>query len=475
MRLIRIGFLPLLLAASALALAGCGGDSGGNTPKPATVSKPFALTAYFVTSPDTAISGQLHASNLKNLPMTYKVTKQPQHGTASVNQSSGVLHYEPDSGFTGSDSLVYKAMSARTASDPAAVTLYVNPDPPTVSAFGAPVYVTHGGPASVDLIVRLSNPSNGQATVAYTTVDGTAKAGTDYTSKSGTLTFGPGVTSRTVTVPLSGAAHHASRYFYLKLANASSNLDVGQGTAAAILRYYPEPLNDTGVTGCATWTNGNPSNPDSCPQAGYPAQDAGIGRTADASHGTLAQAGSGQFGYDFTALGFDGKPLFRQNLTKQGYSTQPWACLRDNWTGLVWEVPQRVAGAGLYDTSYRYSWYNPDSATNGGDPGKAKGGYRKLDTYHFVKKVNAVKLCGFSDWRLPTAEELRNLLNIGAPGSPLGILPAIPTLESAGYWTATPGDLSSRATVISAQYGYDSFLPKRQLNYVILVRGGVSP
>src|SRR5699024_4451923 len=161
-------------------------------------------------------------------------------------------------------------------------------------------------------------------------------------------------------------------------------------------------------------------------------------------------------------------------LTERGYSGQPWACLRDNWTGLVWEVPQPARGVGLFDSSYLYSWYNPDSDTNGGDPGKPKGGVLKLDTHHFVEKVNAVELCGFSDWRLPTAAELRNLVNIGAPGSPVQTLQAIPTLQPAGYWTATPGDMASRATAISMAYGYDSFLPKRQRLYVILVRGGES-
>ncbi|MDN5864026.1 MAG: DUF1566 domain-containing protein [Gammaproteobacteria bacterium] len=464
------------MGALGLLLSGCGGSSGGGAaPKPSTVAKPFAVTAFFVTSPGTPVTGQLHASNIKNLPMTYKITEPPEHGTASLGNNSGILTYSPDSGFTGFDALIYKAYSAGTSSDPAVVTIHVNPDPPTISALGSPVYVHDGGPSSVDITVRLSNSPNGQATVAYTTVDGTAKAGTDYTSASGSLTFGPGVLSQTVTIALSGVSHQTARYFYLKLSNPSSNLTMGDNLAAALMRYYPVPLNDTGVTGCATLVNGNPANPNSCPAAGYPAQDAEIGRTSEASNGTLVQVGSGVFGYDFTGLGFDGEPVFVRTLNSTTYDQNPWACVRDNWTGLVWEVPRRVAGAGLYDTSYVYSWYNPDSNSNGGDPGKANGGFYELDTYHFVQKVNEAALCGFTDWRLPSAAELRNLMNFGAIGGLSKPLQAIPTLEPAGYWTSTPGDLPSRATVISALYGYDSFLPKNTLHYVILVRGGETP
>ncbi|HEX5313671.1 MAG TPA: DUF1566 domain-containing protein, partial [Gammaproteobacteria bacterium] len=267
------------------------------------------------------------------------------------------------------------------------------------------------------------------------------------------------------------AAAQTSRAFFLQLSNPSGNLTLGTSTAAAVLRYFPEPLNDTGVTGCGNATNGNPSNPDSCPQSDFPAQDAEIGRDAAANAGTLAKVGNGIFGFDFTLLGNDGKPLFNQNAN---YAVQPWACVRDNWTGLVWEVPTPVATGGLFNTAFVYSWYDPDGQTNGGGKGNANGGPRKIDTDHFVQAANDYDLCGFSDWRLPSAAEFRNLVNIGAPGTPSGILPSIPTLESAGYWTATsePVNGSTRAVTISALYGYDSFLPKTGANYVILVRGG---
>lgn len=67
------------------------------------------------------------------------------------------------------------------------------------------VTVTEGnsGTTLATFTVTLSE-SNGTTTVTYTTVNGTATAGSDYTATTGSLTFGPGETSKTVSVPITG-------------------------------------------------------------------------------------------------------------------------------------------------------------------------------------------------------------------------------------------------------------------------------
>lgn len=471
------------LCVAAASLSGCGGGGGGGQ---SFVFKPipYAANTYVMTSPDTPVSGQIYASSPQNKTLTYGVSTQPQHGTLSLDPNTGAFTYTPDNGFSGPDSFTYTAASANGSSPVATAALIVNGGQPTVSAFGAPVYVTSSPPpSSVDIKVRLSNPPNGQATVNYTTVDGSAKAGTDYTASSGTLTFGPGVTEHTVTIHLTDVNEHTYRYFRLRLSNPSSNLRIGAGTANVVLRYWPEPLDDTGTTGCATISNGNPTNPDTCPQTDYPNQDGDLGRDRASYKNLLAKVGYGgytyNFGYDFTKIGYDGKPIFNQNAS---YSIEPWACVRDNWTGLEWEVPTPPSDAGLYDANYIYTWYDPDQTTNGGNPGTANGGPYHMDTYHFVQNVNQVGLCGHKDWRLPTANELRNLINVAGGAfslqAPAGLV-NIPTLDTSGYWTATSDSVySDRAVVISSVDAYDSFLPKNGGTgpgggyFVILVRGG---
>ena len=476
----------LSLVGLTLVLAGCGGSGGGSTFtfKP----QPDAVSTYIETSPDTPYTGQIYASSPTTASLTYAVTQKPQHGTVTLNATTGVFTYTPNAGYSGPDSFSYTAASANATSAAATAQVLVNGGNPKVYALGAPVYVdasaTTPSPSTVAVAVRLSNPPNGLATVDYTTVDGTAHAGVDYTAKSGTLTFGPGVTEQKITIPLSDKAESGYRYFRVRLSNPSANLSIGDSVANVVLRYWPEPLNDTATTGCGTNTNGNPTNPNSCPQTGFPGQDADIGRDPAASQGTLVKVGYGgytyDFSYDFTKIGFNGKPLLNQAAA---YSDEPWGCVRDNWTGLEWEVPRTGGSYGLYDAAYVYTWYDPDSQTNGGQQGRKNGGAYKMDTYHFVQAADQNNLCGHSDWRIPTAGELRNLINIEASAfgllAPAGIAP-LPTINLGGYWTSISDPVyPNRAVVISSTQAYDSFLPKSGGTgtgggyHVILVRGGV--
>ncbi len=72
---------------------------------------------------------------------------------------------------------------------------------------------------------------------------------------------------------------------------------------------------------------------------------------------------------------------------KLGANPTDWACTKDNKTGLIWEV--KTTDGGLRDSTKTYTWD---------------------DSFNFPTAVNAQSLCGTTDWRLPTNEELRALV-----------------------------------------------------------------
>jgi hypothetical protein len=102
--------------------------------------------------------------------------------------------------------------------------------------------VTEGntGTASATFTVTLSAPSTQPVSVAYSTGNGTATAGSDFQAASGTLTFAPGQTSKTITVLVNGdRAGEPNETFVVNLSSPTNAIIIdGQG-AGTILDDEP--------------------------------------------------------------------------------------------------------------------------------------------------------------------------------------------------------------------------------------------
>jgi hypothetical protein len=96
---------------------------------------------------------------------------------------------------------------------------------------------------------------------------------------------------------------------------------------------------------------------------------------------------------------------------------RPHPCVLDTATGLVWEVKTRDKGP--RDTRWTYTWHDKSKANDRLAVGYPNGGScfdkGSCDTAGYVVATNKRRLCGFSDWRLPTAEELAGLLRPELP------------------------------------------------------------
>lgn len=140
------------------------------------------------------------------------------------------------------------------------------------------------------------------------------------------------------------------------------------------------------------------------------------------------------FVFDMTRLNQDGSV----NDGKD-YATKPWTCALDNQSGLVWEV--KKIEPGLHNINNTYTWYDPNKDSNGGGAGKANGGKctgSDCDTEAYAKAVNAEKLCGFTDWYLPSRLEVNTIVDASVffPGPTLP-KDYFPEALPGKYWTDT--------------------------------------
>lgn len=194
------------------------------------------------------------------------------------------------------------------------------------------------------------------------------------------------------------------------------------GPSVVIKPTYP--LNDTGITWGGSYPSGNNAD---CTGETIAAQDCSLGR--DVTHNDDSD---GHAGFSFTKLDMNGNTL--------PASAADWSCVRDNVTGLVWEV--KTDDGGLRDTDNTYTWYNPDPDTNGGSAGTANGGAcvgSDCDTTSYVGAVNALPqaLCGYRDWRMPWKEELRSIVDYGRYNPTIDTA-HFPRERSSFVWSGSP-------------------------------------
>ena len=182
-------------------------------------------------------------------------------------------------------------------------------------------------------------------------------------------------------------------------------------------------LNDTGVVACDATNDATLVN-----------EDCEIGRDADEQ---LNADTDGHAGFSFTKLNIDGSDYGGNNT----YSEQPWYCVRDNVTGLVWEI--KTDNSSLRDKDEVFTWHDGDST----------GTASAQDTGDFITYANTTEnagkgLCGLTNWRLPTVQEIESLASYNSvPAIDTNYFPNTRDVDGEWYWTAEVDTANSNSNV----------------------------
>jgi hypothetical protein len=213
-------------------------------------------------------------------------------------------------------------------------------------------------------------------------------------------------------------------------------------------------FNDTGITTCSNATTNNLP----CPVSGFSTQDAQSGRDV-----TNNDDSDGHAGFSFTKISSTGSSL--------PASATSWNCVKDNVTGLIWEI--KTTDGGLHDQKYTYTWFEPDSTKNGGSAGTQNGGTcngSQCDTNAYVGAVNAVGYCGYKDWRMPTTEELFSIVSLERY-NPSVDTSYFPNTQQSWFWaSSTLVTYSFNAWRVDFSNGGTGVNENQNSHYVRLVR-----
>jgi len=235
-------------------------------------------------------------------------------------------------------------------------------------------------------------------------------------------------------------------------------------------------LNDTGILQCAA----PGANQQACPQSELPGQDAETGRDVLAAKGSLTKQGAGIGGFDFTKLDAAGNvmPVQDQQWNDEGNEEEGtrWSCVRDNVTGLMWEIKESDPEHPRY-AGHVYRWWLDGEEFNGGFPDYNSTGrcpFGSCDTQTYLNWINQNGLCGFTDWRIPSVAELSSIAVLS------NVMPAVDTLyfpdisntQVRFFTNQSLAKDPSRAWYVYFSDASASFTNKGDASHVRVVRGG---
>lgn len=448
-----------LLTAMTLALTACGTDSkpnigGGNTANPTVnttktiQNTPVAFLADIKSASNLSEGGEMifeitlteeakqaiHNSDKADFSVAYtlmgnNIADSDKTGTVTLNKdnlSKTIKIPLKSDGKASDNNKISLVLSNPTTTATNAKTPEVSPLTATLernianSDSGvqiADTTVTKGsGESVVALVVSVApNALDKDTKVFFDLVQGSAKENVHYKQPAEKfVVIKKGEKEATVNLTLIGEAPTTPVEFSVKLLNTDNGIPLFDGKNIANVRidsYVAEKaklgaLNDTGVT-----VAGNPSVGTLADCSGT-TQDCHVGR--DKTHNDDAD---GKAGFSFTKLDKAGNELAN--------NANEWACIKDNVTGLIWETKtfnDEATKKDFRDATWEYTYYDGKRGLGIKDTGKGVGRDKEhcgneqhiCSTEQYAVTLNSQNLCGLTNWRLPTRNEMLGVMNLSS-------------------------------------------------------------
>ena len=399
---------------------------------------PVAESQSASTDEDASVAITLSGSDADSDALTFSVVTQPANG--SLSGTAPNLTYTPTTDFNGTDSFTFIANDGEADSAEATVSITVNPIPEkplnvTATAGNAQVQLNWNEVADADSYAICLAEAEIVDPVNCTTA---GNAGIPLTESINSLLIDDTV--------FTGGLENGTEYFFVVLAVANVNGSTVYSAASTQVTATPqgvvEPtptgrLNDTGITTCGNYTGIESSSKEGSNNQLNCFNDNGDWLTTDGTY-QIPAGQDGHYGRDVTGndpnnghAGFNFTKIDATGGALAANATE-WSCVKDNVTGLIWEVK---TDGGLHDKDTEYSWYQ--TLNDGGYSGDENS---INNTSAFAAQVNSVGLCGAtSGWRLPTREELRSLVSYDriTPSIDIDYFPNTTAINEV-YWSSSP-------------------------------------
>lgn len=149
--------------------------------------------------------------------------------------------------------------------------------------------------------------------------------------------------------------------------------------------------------------------------------DTGVTELVDLADASLDAQQDPNQGYDSSdnndSDGYNGFKYTKLDAEGKTTTQDVWSCVRDERTGLVWEVKSAESTGYQSKVNYVY-WFESDPKSNGSNPGELGGENCEItdncNTLFVAAQANLNKLCGKTGWRVPDIHELRSLAYYGS-------------------------------------------------------------